>query len=313
MAEYQYFVEFADVVIEKSPLFIALLNEVFPQARMDRELYKWKHIDNPSGPSIVGWCENSAREVVGFRALWSQGLVHDGKGYLGFQPCDTATKREYRGSGVFARLFDISMQYAVKNGGDAIFNFPNRFSFPLYRKLGWSEPHGVRRFMRVVNVSNILSRNEDWRRGFVPDLKNVTPRRINFSGMRYSPHSRHLSVKINEEILDWRFNRHPRFTYDATRSSANELSVFRLGHRGLIREAEFAFVSSRGGESLREASNALRSSHEVDCISIVANNRSSLRAGFVPVPSSINFVRKIISSNLVRVPFDLQPMQIDVI
>lgn len=313
VSEYKYSVEFADAVLEKSSLFVDLLKEVFPRSGMNFDIYRWKHVDNPSGPSIVSWCEDSTGMVVGFRALWSQRLVLNGKVYKGYQPCDTATKTEHRGGGVSSRLVDISMKYAIQCGGDAIFNFPNSFSFPLYKKLGWSEPQGVRRYVRIARASKVLRRYEDWRRPFVPDLKGDSTMRIDFSSLRYSPHRDCISAKIDEDILNWRFNDHPRFLYYGVSSDSNDLSVFRVGRRGELREAEFAFVSGRGWRALRGVSNELKSSEEVDCMSIVANSSFPFRAGFVPVPSSINFVRKSISATLTDAPFDLQPMQIDVV
>lgn len=313
MSGYKYSVEFADVVLEKSSSFVELLNEVFPRAGMDLDMYRWKHVDNPSGPSIISWCEDCDGRVVGFRALWAQDLVCNGRNFRGFQPCDTATRKEHRGAGVSSRLVDLSMKYAIECGGDAIFNFPNQFSFPLYKKLGWSEPQGVRRYVRIANASRILRKHRDWRRGFVPDLKQSAGPRIDFDDFQYSPSSGCISVRVDEKILNWRFNDHPKFRYSSISSDSNEISVFRLGRRGDIREAEFAFVSARDWHSLRKVSSKLKSFDTVDCMSIVANSAFPVRAGFIPVPSSINFVRKSISSTLTEVPFDLQPMQIDVV
>jgi hypothetical protein len=204
------------------------------------------------------------------------------------------------------------MDQAVKRGGSAIFDFPNENSLPLYLKMNWTVQRGVRRFVRVANMLGLLRRLYDAREKFVPTPTDALRKTIDFGGFDYIPNPHAVSARIDENILDWRFNRHPRFAYDAVRSESNELAVFRPGYRGQISEAELVFVSARKIGTLRRVSKVLTSSNKVDCISIVANDKVPLHAGFIPVPSSINFVRRSMSAEIGGARFDLQPMQIDV-
>ena len=250
--------------------------------------------------------------MVGFRALWAQQLLLHGRSYTAFQPCDAATKREFRGVGVTSVLADLCLKKAVGHGCVEFFNFPNSNSLPLYKKLSWPVQKGIRRYMRVIDVGALIRGHDGLREKFVPNAKDAVQRDLDFSDCEYSPRQEYLSPRIDEKILDWRFNRHPRFSYQAARADAGELAVFRSGRRGQVREDEIVFINSRSGRALRKIVSVMASARSVDCISMIATNKLPMLAGFMPVPSSINFVRARTDAHVGKAHFDLQPLQIDV-
>jgi GNAT superfamily N-acetyltransferase len=104
----------------------------------DREFFRWKHEENPAGPSPA-WVAEDAGEVVAFRTFlrWS---FRTGTERLEMgRAVDTATHPDYQGRGLFRRLTLQAVEDLTALGVDAIFNTPNEQSRPGYLKMGWHE------------------------------------------------------------------------------------------------------------------------------------------------------------------------------
>ena len=94
----------------------------------------------------------------------------------GYQCVDTAVLESFRGRGLFSRSIDIAKE--VLNG-DLIYNLPNSQSGPLYLKKGWA----------IIDNSESI-------------------RLVNRFSLKNSP-----EIHWNEDMLEWRFTRHPVSNY----------------------------------------------------------------------------------------------------
>src|SRR5918994_5166036 len=74
-----------------------------PAGRRPAEFFRWKHADNPFGPSFMLLAEADGR-VVGLRAFMRWRFIVDGRELSAVRAVDTATHPEYQGIGVFSRL-----------------------------------------------------------------------------------------------------------------------------------------------------------------------------------------------------------------
>lgn len=116
--------------------YISLFNQVFSGEKMTENLFRWKNLDNPCGPSIITVAEESDR-FIGACSFWASHLLLDNQPVLCYQSCDTMVHPSFRRSGVFSMIIP-ALEMVRGRGGDMVYGFPNENSFPLFRKLGWT-------------------------------------------------------------------------------------------------------------------------------------------------------------------------------
>ncbi len=136
-----------------------------PSGTRDKSFWRWKHIDNPFGPSIAVVAANPAGSIVGLRTLLRWGFRAGNTTVNAVRAVDTVTHVDYRRYGVFSALTRRAVDQARSSGVDLIFNTPNRKVLPGYLKLGWNNVSLVRPLVKVLNhprfvLGLIRSRNK---------------------------------------------------------------------------------------------------------------------------------------------------------
>jgi len=104
----------------------------------DREFFRWKHEDNPAGPSPA-WVAVHDGQVVAFRTFLRWAFEARGEVLTMARAVDTATDPDHQGKGLFRTLTLRAVDDLTEAGVDAIFNTPNDQSRPGYLKMGWHE------------------------------------------------------------------------------------------------------------------------------------------------------------------------------
>lgn len=175
------------------------------------EYWKWKHVDNPFGPSPVLIAVDQDK-VVGVRAFMRWQWRWQSRNFKALRAVDTATDPDYQGQGIFKKLTMTLLEKCRKEGDDLIFNTPNTQSKPGYLKMGWSEvgklPVRIKVRKPVAMAMNYL-RNETPR---VPRVDkslpifNLTTALKNFddSIARY-PRPSGIFTPKNKTFLQWRY------------------------------------------------------------------------------------------------------------
>ncbi len=100
--------------------------------------WRWKHVDNPFGPSPVLVAEDGGR-IAGVRAFMRWTWQSRERSYRALRAVDTATHPDYRGKGIFKKLTLQLVDEQKAAGDDFIFNTPNDQSRPGYLKMGWQQ------------------------------------------------------------------------------------------------------------------------------------------------------------------------------
>ena len=100
--------------------------------------WRWKHIDNPFGPSHVLLAEQDGL-MTGVRAFMQWRWTDGQREFTALRAVDTATHPDYRGQGIFKKLTLALIERRREAGDDFIFNTPNAQSKPGYLKMGWRE------------------------------------------------------------------------------------------------------------------------------------------------------------------------------
>jgi GNAT superfamily N-acetyltransferase len=133
-------VEIREATEADIPAIVSLLKLSLGESLMPKsgEYWRWKHIENPFGPSpvLLAW---DGTVLVGVRAFMRWEWVERGRVYRAVRAVDTATHPEYQGKGIFKKLTLSLVAHCTKLGDDFVFNTPNSQSKPGYIKMGWVE------------------------------------------------------------------------------------------------------------------------------------------------------------------------------
>lgn len=101
-----------------------------------RDLFRWKHLDNPFGPSF-GWVATDAGRVVAVRLFMRWQFSRGAEVLDAVRAVDTATDPDYQGRGLFTALTSHGLEAMRERGVGFVFNTPNSQSLPGYLKMGW--------------------------------------------------------------------------------------------------------------------------------------------------------------------------------
>lgn len=224
-----------------------------------RQLFRWKHDENPFGPS-PRWVATAGDRVVGFRTMMRWGFHHPRHGSASaVRAVDTATASDHRGRGIFRELTLMAVEELRERRVDFVFNTPNDQSRPGYLKMGWVElgrppvavTPRVRSLPRTVR-SRVAA--DLWS---IPTEVGEDPREFfrdpssKWSGL-WRPRTGGWEVERSRSWCLWRFGFEPlhyrvlttdHFDYGGPVPGA---VVFRLRRRGDAIEAVVSLMAARG-------------------------------------------------------------------
>ncbi|WP_300438022.1 GNAT family N-acetyltransferase [Christiangramia sp.] len=214
---------------------------------LSEEIWKYKHVNNPFGESLVLLAEEN-NEIVGVRAFmrwrWQQGT----KQFSALRAVDTATHPEHQGKGIFKKLTLKAVELVREDGDHFIFNTPNAQSRPGYLKMGWKTVGKINVGLRP-SLSFILNRInqktystciEGPEQG-LEDLCQFWNNRMEDSGNIFTPKS--------PEYLKWRYHINPLQSYEIFYKDGLYLAGYVKRRKGLkefrISECLFKNLSRR--------------------------------------------------------------------
>lgn len=288
-----------------------LWNQVFGGTWRTPEWFGWKHRDNPMGPSIITLArETASGTVVAARALWRFDLCCGAETIRAYQPCDTATGRQFRHFGLFTKLTHMAIGEARKEA-EFLFNFPNAQSKPGYLKLGWKDIGGLvtlARFTRPLRVgmAGITRRGKLGRFTYEldrpPRSQEASPDWAAFFA-REGPEEDLLRAKRDPETFRWRYLRHPSNRYELFIEGDAGL-VGHPGRRGDLREFRvLALLGSARSDPgrLRDCIGAVEEAVKPDLVSVLLHRchpayQGLRRSAFFPAPSRTNLVARALTA-----------------
>jgi GNAT superfamily N-acetyltransferase len=252
-----------------------------PLLRRTRELFLWKHFDNPFGRSIAVLAEADDR-IVGLRAFmrWDL-LTTQGSTIRCVRAVDTATHPEYQRRGIFRRLTEEALELAVAKDVDLVFNTPNEKSGAGYLSMGWKEVGTIgamaRPSPRLVTDRRPGPVTEPER--FLVDPKPALPLAVADRAPRG------LRTPRTDAYLRWRFGSHPSARYFRV-DSGDATAVVRPNVRRERRELVVADVfGPRPAAAIRAAARRSRAGYVAAWFSPGSPERAAaVRSGLVPVP-----------------------------
>ncbi len=251
-------------------------------------LFRWKHRDNPFGPSPL-WVATDGERIAGYRAFMRWELVGpDGRMRRAVRAVDTATHPDFQRRGVFRALTTTAVEEMAAEGVDLVFNTPNDQSRPGYLKLGWAEvgrlpvaarPTGLAALGRLAGARTAASKWSEHTAVGVPALEVLADADV--EGLLDASPATGLRTRADRRFLSWRFGLEPlRYRAWAPDGVHGGIVIFRVRRRGSARECAVSSVLAPPAE----AGALVRGlAAEVDADYVLTLGRRPRGAGLVPV------------------------------
>lgn len=224
------------------PAIVQLLKASLGEGLMPKSerYWRWKHIDNPFGPSPVVLAFDGPK-LVGVRAFMRWQWKSGDQLFKAVRAVDTATHPEYQGKGIFKKLTLTLVDSCTAAGDQFVFNTPNEKSKPGYLKMGWEEAGklpiriSVRRPLNILKNLALGGSSKDSMGSQEHENKTETalqnPAIINLIAA-HAQHSKLMATHITPEYLHWRYVQVPVARYmvfvDEGSKNMNALIIGRL-------------------------------------------------------------------------------------
>jgi GNAT superfamily N-acetyltransferase len=258
--------------------------------------FRWKHRDNPFGPSPA-WVALDGDRVVGLRVLMRWEFEGGDPVATAVRAVDTATDPDYQGRGIFSALTRRAVDELRAAGTHFVFNTPNRQSLPGYLKMGWEvvgrlpvaarprSPSALARMARSRAPADLWS---------TPSHAGVDAVEALGDGaaldalLASQPEVRGLRTRRTAGVLRWRYTGFPALGYRVlTRGRGVEdgFAVFRLRRRGRALEAVVGnvLVPDADRRLVVQLLTAVPGAAGAD-YAVVLGDAARLRARFLPLP-----------------------------
>ncbi len=295
--------EFEDA--DEAPV-LALLNLTLGVGRAFERtpaFFRWKHIENPFGRSLMLLAAKD--EIVGLRAFLRWQFRIGEMTVPAVRAVDTATHPRYQRMGIFSRLTTACLERAQADGVQFVFNTPNQYSMPGYLKLGWSYVGRTTVMVRPLRPLRMLRSLFTRQVGMSLDTEPGDDRLRSVEDMLAAPEAVSELVAQDDaalisgirtarsvEYFRWRYGRGPSLRYGAHwvgDGSLRSAVIYRVTTRRGLRElmiCEFLLTDVRAGKRVvRELLAAARADYAVaHCAWATPHRRALASLGFVPVP-----------------------------
>lgn len=133
-------------------LKVSLGESLMPKSE---EYWRWKHVDNPFGPSPVMVAEDD-NQIIGVRAFMQWKWTNGKEVINAIRAVDTATHPDHQGKGIFKQLTLELLKHCERKGVSMVFNTPNSKSKPGYLKMGWEEVGKLPVHIGIKNPLGVL-------------------------------------------------------------------------------------------------------------------------------------------------------------
>lgn len=163
------------------------------------DYYRWKY-NAPAGKTKIATVRIDG-ELVAANSMFPLSIRIGPTRILGWQSCDTATLPKARGKWLFSKC--LNELKASLHPDEIFFGFPNKNSEPGFRKFRWTTFNQLNFYVfaglaqsnrAIVRLNDKLNLAKMPVSGFAPDDK--------------------VTIERSYEFLDWRYIKHPVYTYD---------------------------------------------------------------------------------------------------
>ena len=190
-------------------------------------LWRWKHLENPFGPSPCLLAEENGK-LIGVRAFLRWDYVENQKIYPAYRAVDTATHPDHQGKGIFKKLTMELVSTIQQEGAGLIFNTPNANSSPGYLKMGWEKwgslPLKLNFHFGKAGKTPEASADWDYAEPLIRKLETAEHPQPG------------LTTRLLPGYLNWRYRDSPLFPYHYLSDGEKYLLIYRIKEGKMGRE-----------------------------------------------------------------------------
>jgi N-acetylglutamate synthase-like GNAT family acetyltransferase len=222
---------------------------------LSEEIWKFKHVDNPFGKSLVLVAEED-EHIVGVRALMRWQWSNGNRDFSCLRAVDTATHPDHQGKGIFKKLTLRALEIAKEQGVDFVFNTPNEKSRPGYLKMGWQIVGNVHVGVKPAFKSfwKFKRRHLDYMINHQVSneiLENIC------NEFNKALVGNNLFTPKSVDYLKWRYENNPLRGYEVVVSPNYYLAGYVQVHKGLkeLRVVECIYSGTAAKKDIKKAIN----------------------------------------------------------
>lgn len=246
---------------------IKLLNSNSNKNKQNIEFWRWRYNENPFAKSL-GWYakEKDTKEIAAILLFWPWKYYYNSKEYLFYQAIDGITNKKYQKIGIFLAVNKTAMDFFSRNNY-ALFGIPNGQSYPTYRKLKWETIERINPYLIPLSPVKTLIRYI-FRKSIKPEIE-LQDHRIKPLNVEIEE-SNKINTIWTEELINWRFVKHPYFKYYTFVSNDSKF-IFKTIARGNLIEAQIMLSNIDETDSFTKFKKFLKK-HHVDILSYYGSN-----------------------------------------
>ncbi len=159
-------------------------------SKKTEEVWRYKHIDNPFGESLVLVAEED-KKIVGVRAFMRWKWQRGEEVFSAFRAVDTATHPKHQGKGIFKKLTLRALEIGKERGDHFVFNTPNDQSRPGYLKMGWEEVDKLKIQLRPLNLLQFRNKRIEYgisgKEDMIRKLLKIHHEELKTTGQLFTP------------------------------------------------------------------------------------------------------------------------------
>jgi GNAT superfamily N-acetyltransferase len=214
------------------PEIINVLRASIGEAKLPKtgEIWKYKHIDNPFGASIVLLAVGSGR-IIGVRAFMKWEWNLNGTRFSALRAVDTGILPEHQGKGIFKALNSVGMEMAKGRGGHFIFNTPNSKSLPANLKMGWNKMGKLKIAFIPGNFRNRNFKKEDYQYRKSKNLTALDLQELLDAYNNLQSQRGKIFTPKSSAYLQWRYEQNPLQKYEIIADRDFYLAAYLKPHK----------------------------------------------------------------------------------
>ncbi|MBZ9729066.1 GNAT family N-acetyltransferase [Salegentibacter sp. JZCK2] len=244
-------------------------------SKKTEEVWRYKHIDNPFGESLVLVAEEDG-ELIGIRAFMRWQWQRGEKVYSAFRAVDTATHPDHQGKGIFKKLTLKALEIGEIRGDHFVFNTPNAQSKPGYLKMGWEEVDKLKIHLRPLNLLELKNKELEYKTSgseeVIEGLLNSYFKQLKTTDRLFTPK--------DIAYLKWRYLDNPLQSYVVIFDKEYFIAGYvKERKRFLEFRVSEAIFSKTGGKSAKSAILKLAKLSEAKVLSISPDAGIKFKAG----------------------------------
>ncbi|UBZ06850.1 GNAT family N-acetyltransferase [Salegentibacter mishustinae] len=238
------------------PEIIRVLRASIGESKLPKkeEIWRYKHLDNPFGASLVLLAVESGR-IVGVRSFMNWEWNMEGTFFSALRAVDTGVLPEYQGKGIFKKLNSAGLELAESRGKHFIFNTPNSKSLPANLKMGWDKMGKLKIVFIPGNFRKLISKKKNFQYRKSKDLTALELQELLDAYNNSQSKGGKIFTSKSPTYLQWRYEQNPLQEYEVISDKDFYLAAYLKSHKYFteLRVTEHIYHNQFGLDKIKSA------------------------------------------------------------